>query len=96
MARQAIKSYAIDPAHTNDSHAIDRAQSDRLRIVSVCSGYYFASLICCVNTLLVNHISNYWWNVSTGIWMFSNCNLTWPGLISMPWKFAKNIDNAYL
>ena len=39
MARQAIKSYAIDPAHTNDSHAIDRAQSNRLRIVSVCGGY---------------------------------------------------------
>ena len=39
MARQAIKSYAIDPAHTNDSHAIDRARSNRLRIVSVCGGY---------------------------------------------------------
>ena len=33
MARQAIKSYAIDPAHTNDSHAIDRARKNRLRIV---------------------------------------------------------------
>ena len=39
MAQQAIKSYAIDPAHTNDSHAIDRARSNRLRIVSVCGGY---------------------------------------------------------
>ena len=37
--RQAMKSYAIDPAHTNDSHAIDRARSNRLRIVSVCGGY---------------------------------------------------------
>ena len=27
MAQQAIKSYAIDPAHTNYSHAIDRAKS---------------------------------------------------------------------
>ena len=35
MAWQAIKSYAIDPAHTNDSHAIDRAWSNRLQIVSV-------------------------------------------------------------
>ena len=35
MARQAIKSNAIDPAHTNDSHAIDRAWSNRLQIVSV-------------------------------------------------------------
>ena len=39
MARQAIKSYAIDPAHTYDSHVIDRARSNRLRIVSVCGGY---------------------------------------------------------
>ena len=39
MARQAIKSYAIDTAHTNDSHAIDRARSNRLLIVSVCGGY---------------------------------------------------------
>ena len=30
MARQAIKSYAIDPAHTNDSHAIERARSKSL------------------------------------------------------------------
>ena len=39
MARQAIKSYAIHPAHTNDLHAIDRARSNRLKIVSVCGGY---------------------------------------------------------
>ena len=40
MVRQAIKSYAIDTAHTNDSHAIDQARSNRLRIVNVCGGYY--------------------------------------------------------
>ena len=39
MAWQAIKWYVIDPAHTNDSHAIDRAGLNRLRIVSVCGGY---------------------------------------------------------
>ena len=33
MARQAIKSYAIDPAHTNDSHAIDRARHIILKVI---------------------------------------------------------------
>ena len=45
MARQVIKSYAIDPAHTNDSHAIDQARSNGLRIVSVCDGYKRAYLL---------------------------------------------------
>ena len=40
MTRQAIKSYVIDPALTNDSHTIDRVQSNRpinrMRIISVC------------------------------------------------------------
>ena len=45
MTRQAIKSYAIDPAHTTDSHAIDRARSNRLRIVSVCDGYYMYMML---------------------------------------------------
>ena len=44
MARQAIQLYAIDPAHINDSQAIDRAPSNRLRIVSVCGGHYHRSV----------------------------------------------------
>ena len=39
IARQAMKSYAIDLAHTNDSHAIDRARSYRLEIICVCGRY---------------------------------------------------------